>query len=67
MVNKIASFRLCTLSDKDLIKAVDRGTDNIYKTGQIPSRHIPAKPNEDFDLLVGELLFRFDSLLKEGE
>lgn len=25
----------------------------------IPPRHIPARPDEDFDLLVGELVVRF--------
>ena len=59
-MNSIASFRLCTLSDDELCKKVDEMTDNIYKTSKIPDRNIPAKPNQDYDLLIGELLVRFD-------
>lgn len=62
-MNQITSFRLCKLSNIDLIKKVDELTDNLYKedTG-IPVRHIPARPDEDYDLLVGELLLRFKEL-----
>lgn len=58
-MNAITSFRLCKLSDEELLKKVDEGTDNIYKEGKIPSRHIPARPESDYDLLVGELILRF--------
>ncbi len=61
-MNRIASFRKCTLSNKELIKRVDKETDNMYKDGNIPTRYIPARPNEDYDLLVGELLLRFKEL-----
>ena len=27
--------------------------------GKIPSRNIPGLPNDDYDLLVGELIIRF--------
>jgi hypothetical protein len=57
-MNQIARFRRCTLSDMELLRKVDEITDNIYKTGQIPTRHIPAEPNNDYDLLVGELILR---------
>lgn len=58
-MNAICSFRKCTLSDEELLKKVDELTDNIYKDGKIPTRHVPARPNSDFDLLVGELVLRF--------
>ena len=57
-MNTIATFRKCTLSDEQLIEAVDKITDEMYTTGKIPTRHIPARPDEDYDLLVGELLLR---------
>lgn len=58
-MNALVSFRLCTLSDEELVRRVDQLTDEMYQTGKIPSRHIPARPNEDYDLLVGELCKRF--------
>lgn len=57
-MNAIAKFRKCTLTDDELIAEVDRQTDQMYTTGKVPSRHIPAQPNNDFDLLVGELIMR---------
>jgi hypothetical protein len=65
-MNTIATFRKCTLTDEELIKAVDKATDDMYKLpikSSPPSRHIPARPNEDYDLLVGELLLRFQERL----
>lgn len=58
-MNAIAQFRKCTLSNEELLKEVDRLTDQIYKDGKIPTRQIPARPNQDYDLLVGELILRF--------
>ena len=64
-------FGLCKLSNKELIQKVDEMTDKIYdpsNKGYIPShlyRSIPAKPNEDYDLLIGELLLRFNELTKQ--
>lgn len=58
-MNEIVNFRKCTLTDQELLRAVDKGTDNMYKTRKIPPRHIPALPDEDYDLLVGELIKRF--------
>jgi len=63
-MNSIASFRLCTLTDKELLKKVDCLCDEMYTTGKIPSRHIPARPDEDFDLLLGELLVRYNEKIK---
>ena len=58
-MNGIVSFRLCTLTDSDLAKKVDSLTDEMYLTGKIHSRHVPARPDNDYDLLVGELVKRF--------
>ena len=58
-MNAIVSFRLCTLSDEDLVKKIDEMTDEMYDTLKIPSRNIPARPDGDYDLLVGELCARF--------
>lgn len=44
---------------------VDKAIDNMYKSGKTPTRNIPARPNEDFDLIAGELLIRFSDLTKE--
>ena len=59
-MNAIASFRKCTLSNSELLERVDKLTDKIFKKQEVPTRHIPARPNDDFDLLVGELILRFD-------
>lgn len=58
-MNAITGFRLCTLTDDELINRVDKLTDQMFETGKIPSRHIPARPNDDLDLLIGELLLRY--------
>ena len=63
-MNTIAGFRLCKLSNDELIKRVDAGCDDMYKYGRIPDRHIPAQPERDFDLLLGELLMRYDKIQK---
>lgn len=55
----ICNFRLCTLSDKDLAEKVASGLNRMYESPfKVPSRSIPARPNADFDLLVGELIVR---------
>ena len=62
-MNTIAGFRKCTLTDDELIRIIDSITDKMYKKPfSVPYRSIPAKPNEDYDLLIGELLIRFDEL-----
>lgn len=58
-MNALVTFRLCKLSDEDLLKKVNEGIDNLYIEGKIPPRNIPARPDSDFDLLVGELIMRF--------
>lgn len=62
-MNAIVSFRLCKLSDEELINKIDLETDQMYKDGKVPSRHIPARPDDDYDLLIGELLLRFKEKL----
>lgn len=58
-MNGLVSFNLCTLTDNELVAKVDQMTDEMYQTSRMPNRHIPAQPNEDYDLLVGELVKRF--------
>ena len=58
-MNAITSFRLCKLYDEELMNRVDKMTDQMYETGKIPSRNIPARPDKDYDLLIGELLVRY--------
>jgi hypothetical protein len=58
-MNGLVKFRLCRLSDKELVDKVDMMVDKMYEDGKIPVRHIPALPHLDFDLLVGELITRF--------
>ena len=62
-MNSIVNFRQCTLSDKELIEKVDKMTDEIFITRKLPSMHIPARPNEDYDLLVGEVIRRYSELV----
>jgi hypothetical protein len=60
-MNAIATFRKCTLTDRELLEKVDSMTDKMYSNPpyEVPYRHIPARPNDDYDLLVGELILRF--------
>jgi len=62
-MNRIVKFSLCTLTDAELLRKVDNKTDKLYQTGKIPDRHIPARPDDDYDLLVGELVSRFAKLV----
>ena len=55
-MNAIVSFRLCTLSDRELAERVDTMTDEMYKNSKLHPRHIPARPDQDYDLLVGEIM-----------
>lgn len=64
-MNGIVSFRLCTLTNEQLLEKVDELTDKMYTDGKIPSRHIPARPDSDYDLLVGELTLRFKELIEK--
>ena len=58
-MNSIVDFRLCKLSDESLIKKIDEQTDKMFNLQEIPVRHIPARPDDDYDLLIGELILRF--------
>lgn len=58
-MNSIVNFRLCKLSDAELLNKVDEMTDQMFHNMELPPRNIPARPNEDYDLLVGELVVRF--------
>jgi len=60
-MNSPASLSKSTLSDKELIEKVDKLTDEMFTTQKVPARHIPARPNDDYDLLVGELIKRFQN------
>lgn len=62
-MNAIATFRKCTLSDEALIKKIDRAIDRMYEEGEIPMRHIPARPNDDLDIMIGELLLRYREII----
>lgn len=64
-MNSIVSFRKCTLSNEELIKKADTLCDQIYKEGKIPTRHIPTRPNSDFDLIIRECLVRFKETLEK--
>lgn len=57
----LSNFRLCTLDDDTLLHRVTTAMFEMYITGEIPSRHIPARPDQDFDLLLGELVLRFQN------
>lgn len=61
-MNAINSFRLCKLSNHDLIIKIDKQTDRMFQIQRLPTRNIPAEPNEDYDLLIGELILRFGEL-----
>lgn len=56
----VAQFITCTLTDQELADAVAEGLCKMYQPPfRVPDRHIPAQPNNDFDLLVAELIMRF--------
>ncbi len=65
-MNAIVDFGLCTLSDEELISLIDKKTDEIFESQTVPVRHIPARPNDDYDLLVGELLVRFGKVKEKA-
>ena len=58
-MNQITTFRLCKLTDKELLDKVDKKTDEIFIGRVIPRRNVPARPDDDYDLLVGELILRY--------
>jgi len=62
----LVGFRLCSLSNKELSERVAEGLEQMYVSGKVPGRRVPAQPNNDFDLLVGELVYRFCKLQEDG-
>lgn len=65
-MNTMVKFSLCTLSDEELVKKVDKLTDEMFQKQEVPTRNIPAEPNNDYDLLVGELIVRFSNQVQAG-
>lgn len=63
-MNAIVRFRMCQLNDEELLKKIDMLTDSMYQTGRIPDRRIPARPDDDYDLLVGELIKRYEEVVR---
>ncbi len=50
----------CTLTDKELADKVSEGITRLAKTGgKSFVMHVPARVNEDLDLIVSELVRRF--------
>jgi len=66
-MNNLVKLTECTLTDQELIQKVDQGTDQMYRARRIPDMCIPARPNEDYDLLVGELILRFAKMKKHDD
>ena len=69
-MNALVSFRLCTLTDEELLSKVDSLIDSSFRSGdftKLKTRNIPARPNEDFDLLVGELIYRYNEKILNVE
>jgi len=64
-MNSLINYRYCTLSDEELLKRVDEQTDNMFRTQKVPTRNIPARFDEDYDLLIGELIMRFNELIEK--
>ena len=60
----LIQFRLCKLENKELCERVAKALNKMHTTGDLPSRHIPAQPDKDFDLLVAELIVRFSQQAK---
>jgi len=55
----------CTLTDNELSQRVQKDLSKLCKTGgKSFVMHVPARVNEDFDLLVGELIRRFNERIK---
>ena len=56
----LVQFRKCTLTDRGLAEAVAKGMNEMYTDPvSVPARQIPARPDEDFDLITGELIVRY--------
>ena len=61
-MNAICSFRLCKLTDQELLEKIDKQTDEMFKRNKIP-----AQPDNDFDLLIGELILRYKDSIRSNE
>ena len=62
----LIQFRKCTLTDKQLAEAAAAWLERIYTPPiQVPVRNVPARPDEDFDLVIGELIYRFSQLIEQ--
>ena len=66
-MNAIVSFRLCKLSTDEILNKLEEQCDNMYRDQKIPTRNVPARPDEDFDLLLGECIMRYRETLKKLE
>lgn len=66
-MNKIAAFGLCKLSDIELMEKVDQMTDKMFIDQKVPTMHIPARPDADYDLLIGELILRFKDKIENPD
>jgi len=56
----LVQFRKCTLTDQELAEKVADGLAKMYTPPvRVPDRPVPADPDNDFDLFVGELVYRF--------
>lgn len=66
-MNAIVSFRLCKLSTNEILDKLDEQCDDMYRKQKVPTRHIPARPDDDFDLLLGECIIRYRETLKKLE
>ena len=55
----LVQFRFCTLDNKALAELVAEKLNQMYENGRVPFRNIPARPDEDFDLVLAELIVRF--------
>lgn len=47
------------ISDDEIIDSLEKQLRKMCVSRKLPIMSIPAKPNEDFDLLLAELLIRF--------
>lgn len=48
----------------ELLAKIDVYTDKMFQEQKVPTRHIPARPDDDFDLLIGELILRVQEMLE---
>ena len=57
---------MSTLTNIQLADKVDQEISKLIKTGgRSFIMHIPARPNEDLDLIVSELVLRFRNMINK--